>query len=169
MPAYKRSYLNVIDRVTVHEAAKRLGVSEGAVRQRIHRGKLESDRDDTGRVYVYLTPDDFGNNTFTSPVTNGIDQGLLDELRDRIRFLEDELTDRKEESRRKDTLLAQANQTLAKLASRVPELEPPPNPPTTDTSSEATESLVMDENTDPDGSVPQDGKQDSWWQRIFGG
>ncbi len=155
------------DRVTVHEAAKRLGVSEGAVRQRLHRGKLKTDKDDTGRVYVYLTADDYGNNTVTPPVTNGIDQRLLDELRDRIRFLEAELIDRKEESRRKDTLLAQANQTLAQLASRVPELEPPPNPPATETSSKATESLVTDGNTDLNGSVPQDGKQPSWWRRIF--
>ena len=157
------------DRVTVHEAAKRLGVSEGAVRQRLHRGKLKTDKDDTGRVYVYLTADDYGNNTVNTPQATDPDLGLLDELRDRIRFLEDELTDRKEESRRKDTLLAQANQTLAQLASRVPELEPPAHPPTTETPSEATESLVTDENTDPNGSVPQDGKQVSWWQRIFGG
>ena len=43
MTAYKRSNLTVTDRVTVHEAAKRLGVSEGAVRQRLHRGKLKKE------------------------------------------------------------------------------------------------------------------------------
>jgi hypothetical protein len=159
----------VTDRVTVHEAAKRLGVSEGPVRQRLHRGKFKTDKDDTGRVYVYLTADDYGNNTVNTPQSSDSDLGLFDELRDRIRFLEAELIDRKEESRRKDTLLAQANQTLAQLASRVPELEPPPNPPATETSSEATESLVTEENPDPNGSVPQNGKQPSWWHRIFGG
>ncbi len=152
------------DRVTVHEAAKRLGVSEGAVRQRIHRGKLESDKDDTGRVYVYLTPDDYGNNTVTSAVTNPADQGILDELRDRIRFLEDELTDRKEESRRKDTIIAQMNQTVAHLTQRLPELE---------AATEPRDSALSASNGQSNGAVPHesaDGQiSKSWWQRLFGG
>src|SRR3954454_18059514 len=107
--------IRCMDLVTVYEAAKRLGISEGAVRQRIHRGSLESDKDKDGRVYVYLSEDTAVN---TANIQD--ENSLLDELRDRIRFLEEELSAWKEqaqrndeEARRKDTLLAQMNQTLS--------------------------------------------------------
>ncbi len=154
------------DRVTVYEAAKLLGVSEGAVRQRIHRGKLQTDKDDTGRVYVHLTRDDLSNYPVKTSVTDsaGADQGLLDELRDRIRFLEEELTDRKEESRRKDTIIAQMNQTLSQLTQRVPELE---------AAAEPRESAVIASGEKGEVDVPQEQTEDetrqSWWRRWFGG
>ena len=57
------------------------------------------------------------------------DPGLLDELQDRIRFLEEELADRKEEARRKDTIIvAQMNQTIQTTINRIPELEAPSEP-----------------------------------------
>lgn len=45
-----------MDRVTVVEAAARLGVKEQAIRKRIQRGTIAHDKDDDGRVYVYLDP-----------------------------------------------------------------------------------------------------------------
>ena len=42
------------NRVTVQEAARRLGVKDDAIRKRIQRGSLEHDKDPDGRVYVYL-------------------------------------------------------------------------------------------------------------------
>jgi excisionase family DNA binding protein len=48
------------NRVTVQEAARLLGISEGAVRARIHRGTLETERD-SGTVYVRLNADDTTN------------------------------------------------------------------------------------------------------------
>jgi hypothetical protein len=41
-------------RVTPQQAADILGISTEAVRQRIRRGSLRSDKDVDGRVYVYL-------------------------------------------------------------------------------------------------------------------
>jgi predicted phage gp36 major capsid-like protein len=158
----------VQERVTVYEAAKRLGITEGALRQRIHRGKLETDKDEAGRVFVYLTPDITGDSTVSdsvkTPQASDLDSGLLDELRDRIRFLEEELSDRKEEMRRKDTLLAQMNHTLSQMASRIPELEVAPEP---------RDSPVHDsEDTSKGDDVPNDASEakirQSWWQRWFG-
>ncbi len=143
--------LHVNDRVTVPEAAKLLNISEGAVRQRIHRGTLRTDKDTDGRVYVYLTPDDTQNNGVKTPDSDERDTGLLDELRDRIRFLEEELADRKEENRRKDAI-------LMTLAQRVPELEAPP---------EGTESPTAPSNGEEKGTVPPDAENRSWWRRIF--
>ena len=43
-----------MERVTVAEAAARLGVKEQAIRKRIQRGTLAHDQDYDGRAYVYL-------------------------------------------------------------------------------------------------------------------
>src|SRR5215210_6922481 len=115
-----------MDMVTVQEAAQRLGISQDAVRQRIRRGSMRHDKDDKGRVYVYLNP----TNTRPTPVHDAPRGTLYDasrsnelvtELRNRIQFLETELADRKEESRRKDHI-------IAALTQRIPELEPAPEP-----------------------------------------
>ena len=41
-------------RVTIGEAASRLGVTEAAIRKRIQRGSLHKEMGEDGRVYVYL-------------------------------------------------------------------------------------------------------------------
>lgn len=101
-----------MDKVTVQEAAQRLGISQDAVRQRVRRGSMRYDKDDKGRVYVYLDP----TNTRPMVVHDASRNELVTELRDRIQFLETELADRKEESRRKDHI-------IAALTQRIPELE----------------------------------------------
>jgi excisionase family DNA binding protein len=40
-------------RVTVEEAAQLLGIEKGSVKKRIQRGKLRSEKDATGTLYVY--------------------------------------------------------------------------------------------------------------------
>jgi excisionase family DNA binding protein len=40
--------------LTVAEAAERLGITKEAIRKRIHRGTLRSDKDADGTVRVYL-------------------------------------------------------------------------------------------------------------------
>jgi len=125
LPSQSRT-LNRHGQRTVQEAAQRLGISQDAVRQRIRRGSIRHDKDDKGRVYVYLDP----TNTRPTPVHDAPSDTvpeasrsneLVTELRNRIQFLETELTDRKEESRRKDHI-------IAALTQRIPELEPPSEP-----------------------------------------
>lgn len=38
------------DRVTIQEAARRLGIKDDAIRKRIQRGTLESEKSQDGRV-----------------------------------------------------------------------------------------------------------------------
>src|SRR5215207_10190334 len=45
-----------IERLTVAQAATRLGVSQDAVRKRIKRGTIEYEQDQDGRLHVYLDP-----------------------------------------------------------------------------------------------------------------
>src|SRR5215218_1407983 len=70
-------------RLTVHDAARRLGISEDAVRMRIKRDTLRSEKRD-GRLYVLLEIEP------TNDPTDRTDE-LLDELRDRVRSLEGQL------------------------------------------------------------------------------
>lgn len=110
-----------MDRVTVQEAAQRLGISQDAVRQRVRRGSMRYDKDDKGRVYVYLDPTNTRPMVVHDAPRDTVHEAsrndeLVTELRDRIRFLETELADRKEEFRRKDHI-------IAALTQRIPELE----------------------------------------------
>ena len=85
-----------MDRVTVQEAARRLGISQDAVRQRIRRGSMRHNKDDKGRVYVYLDPTDTHltdvHDVSQDAVHDASRNELITELRDRVRFLEAELT-----------------------------------------------------------------------------
>jgi excisionase family DNA binding protein len=110
-----------MDRVTVQEAAQRLGISQDAVRQRVRRGSMRYDKDDKGRVYVYLDPTNTRPMVVHDAPRDTVHEAsrndeLVTELRDRIQFLETELADRKEEFRRKDHI-------IAALTQRIPELE----------------------------------------------
>ena len=102
-----------VDRLTIQEAARRLGVSEGAVRKRVARGTLEHHKDEDGRIYVYL---DAG-------VDNGVDEGvgpnsnaLISQLRDEVAYLRDE-------NRRKDEIIMQQAMTMRQLTA-APTQEP---------------------------------------------
>jgi excisionase family DNA binding protein len=90
-----------LDRLTVAEAAERLGVSQDAVRQRIRRGTIDSERTEEGRLYVYLTPED------TKPdwVPYTVQKALVEHLQRENDFLRDFL---RKELERKDHLLAAA-------------------------------------------------------------
>jgi excisionase family DNA binding protein len=100
-----------VDRLTIQEAARRLGVSEGAVRKRVTRGTLEHHKDEDGRVYVYL---DGG-------VDEGVDEGvdpnnnaLISQLRDEVAYLRDE-------NRRKDEIIMQQAMTMRQLTAAPPQ------------------------------------------------
>ena len=110
-------YKGRTDRVTVAEAAVRLGVKEQAIRKRIHRGTLIHDKDDDGRVYVYLGTQD-------RAIGTGTDAGmgtLVQSLQDQIAYLRQEAEDWKEEASRKDTI-------IMSLTQRIPELKAPTKP-----------------------------------------
>jgi hypothetical protein len=107
-------------RMPLREAAVALGVSKDAVRQRIRRGTLRSDKGEDGRVYVCL--DAFPDDVYAETPQGGRDPALVDELRDRVRYLEGQVEEERDARRRTDTLLAQ-------LMQRIPELEAPQERP----------------------------------------
>src|SRR5829696_3717235 len=134
-------------RVTLKEAADILGVSKEAVRKRVIRGTLRSEKAPDGRVYVYL--DAVGD----APPTHERDV-LISQLTDEVAYL-------REESRRKDEIIMQQAITMRQLSAAAeesredgPESPPSPGPPT-----------PQDAQRGPqEGTEPR-----SWWQRMFGG
>ncbi len=116
-----------VERLTVQDASRLLGISEGAVRKRVARGTLEHERDAEGKVWVLLDAGTRGRTRAghdqDDRVPDEQDAGetrdeLVVELRDRISYLERQVEEEREARRRADTL-------MARFLERVPELEAP--------------------------------------------
>ena len=107
-----------IDRLTIQEVARRLGISEGAVRKRVARKTLRHDKDADGRVYVYLDSAgrqgvDGGQDARVDPNSNA----LISQLRDEVAYLRDE-------NRRKDEIIMQQAMTMRQLTAASSERPP---------------------------------------------
>jgi hypothetical protein len=142
-------------RLTQREAAERLGVSVEAIRKRVKRGTLQSDKGEDGRRYVYLDE---------APPASGPQpdsDALTSELRDRLRYVEGQL-----EAER--GAHAEARRLLAAALERIPAIEAPqeeasPGPG-------APQSPVAGEDQQGEGSVPaepQTATSRPWWRRVF--
>jgi hypothetical protein len=149
-------------RLTVQEAAETLGTSVDAVRMRVRRGSLDSEKEPDGRVYVYL----HGDSSETKHQLDGEPSALIAAKDETISLLREQLAEEREARRRADTIIAQLTQANAALAARVPELEAPREWP------EASETV----EEGPDEAEPrsaageaQEGSQRPWWRRILGG
>ncbi len=140
-----------------------LGISENAVRKRIERGTLESERDGDTR-YVLLNSDMPQHANDMSDGMSGdiaLMQAHLDSLAGQIAFLRMELEARTEEARRKDHI-------IMSLTQRVPQLQAPTE--ATESPPEAAEPRSSTD-TPADATEAQEGAQThrSWWRRLFGG
>jgi hypothetical protein len=140
-------------RVHLIEAAVLLGVSKDAVRMRVKRGTLRSEKGDDGRVYVWVNDNpDADPNTVHPEMQAEAWRELIDELRDRVRSLEEA----NRENRR----------IIAALTQRIPELEAPASP-------EARESPETPSEGAPDTTEPPEPETPTeprpWWRRMFSG
>jgi hypothetical protein len=150
-------------KLSVPQAADRLGITQDAVRKRIKRGYIGWVKDDDGRLYVWVDPAETAKETSseTSFETSrdAQDSVLLDyveTLKERIQHLE-------EESRRKDHLLAAALE-------RIPAIEAPPDTPSHEPPRDERESPVTASQDRGDSDVPpEQEKRASWWRRLFEG
>jgi hypothetical protein len=120
-----------VDRLTIQEAARRLGISEGAVRKRVARDRLAHEKDDDGRVYVYL---DVGGRR---GVDNGQDQGIDPNSNALISQLRDEVAYLRGENRRKDEIIMQQAMTMRQLTAASSQ-EPPEDAETVEETPEGT-------------------------------
>ena len=150
-------------RHTVAEAADMLGISTGAVRNRLSRGTLPSTKE-SGTVYVLLSADmsrdaerDAGDTPGGMPPSDS--DVLTSELRDRLRYVEGQLEAERQAH-------AEARRIIAGLVERIPAIEAPRDEP------EAPETVEEEpERAEPRSAAgeAQEGVQRPWWRRIFGG
>jgi hypothetical protein len=167
-------------RVTIREAAQRLGVTEAAIRKRIQRGSLHKELGSDGRVYVYLDLSQDMSHSESQLHRDPLVEELVEELRDRVAFLERELERRGMEADRYQQIVAGLTQANNQLSTRLRELEAPQVPP------EASESVVEEperagrpvpealqagyERPRDTAEFPMRGSLTRpWWRRMFGG
>ena len=149
-----------MDRVSVTEAAHRLGVSQDAIYKRIKRRTIPWDKGEDDKTYVYVDDVDAstaGARQSTDPASGASNyvskDELLSEIRERVRFLEEEL-------QRKDAI-------LLSLTQRIPELE---SAPESRESPERASEEPYSTHAPPEAYGPPDEPQRkrSWWREFFG-
>jgi hypothetical protein len=143
-----------VDRLTIQEAARQLGISEGAVRKRVTRKTLRHDKDDDGRVYVYLDAGD------RRGVDGGQDDGVDPNSNALISRLEGEVAFLRDQVQRQQEIIAQQAVTMRQL---------------TAASQEASEAAETVEEEAADSVEPrsaaggaQEGARRPWWRRVLG-
>jgi IS30 family transposase len=134
--------------LTVAQAADALGVSQDAVRKRIRRRTIQSEKDETGRIYVYVPASETVHKTVQDTGKPGESGALISQLRDEVAYLRDE-------NRRKDEIIIQQAMTMRQLA--------PPS------SQEATESAETATDSPSSTPAPPEPQRQSWWRRLLGG
>jgi hypothetical protein len=145
-----------ISRLTVPEAARQLGISPEAVRNRLSRGTLNSVKE-SGTVYVLLETDRTRHtDDMPDDISSDIPQALVGELHSRIESLERQLEQANERDR-------ENRRIIAALTSRIPAIEAPSE------GRESPETVEEEEHPRPDASGAQERVQRPWWRKVFGG
>jgi hypothetical protein len=144
-------------RLTVQEAAEVLGTSVDAVRSRIRRGSLDSEKGEDGRVFVWLGGDEAGDKPQAEDQgwETRLSEPLIEELRDRVRSLEDQLREERRANEENRRLLAAALE-------RIPAIEAPRESPESPGPGEPTPTPT------DSGARPENQSSRPWWRRIFG-
>jgi hypothetical protein len=106
----------------VYVAADRLGISKEAVRKRISRGTLRSDKDADGTVWVYIPPSSTPSGTPSETI--GRDE-LVELLRAQLEDLRADRDAWRDQARRSDYMATAAMNRTRELESRLRELEAP--------------------------------------------
>jgi excisionase family DNA binding protein len=152
-----RTGRNLDRALTVAQAADALGVSQDAVRKRVRRGTIRSERDEAGRVYVYVPASDRvqDKDQDTDKPPSDI-TALISELREQVAYLRQQLEQANERDREHRRLLAAALERMP------PQIEGPRESPlSSEDTSEGVEGRSLSEG-------PETGTQRPWWRRIFG-
>jgi hypothetical protein len=156
-------------RLTLTEAAEDLGMSRDAVRMRVRRGSLESEKGEDGRVYVFVEPDQ--DTVHPEAQDESSSSPLVDALKDEISHL-------RRESERKDAIIMSLSQSNAELSRTIRAIEAPSSPSAEPESPEGspdspTEGFGLGEEEfqrrreDHEGPEPGEASR-PWWRRVFG-
>ncbi len=171
-------------RFNVAEAAHRLGISEAGVRKRVQRGQIPHERDDAGRLFVWISPGETRHAASRDDAEESHDTApLVEEVRDRLRYVEGQLEAERQAHAETRRLL------LSALEKIPPAIEPPSEvrvspteateqpgrvepQPAVGEAQEPRESSEMHMPEAGGGPLPHDQQRASerpWWRRMFGG
>ncbi len=145
--------------VTQQEAAVVLGISTEAVRMRVRRGSLDSQKDEHGRVVVWVAADRTESAQETAQQPGGVEE-LVEELRGQVTYLREQLEQANTRDRENRRLLAAALE-------RIPELEAAQESPPDQKPHEAREDHAHGDATHPEGegTRPTLGERmRRWWR-----
>jgi hypothetical protein len=140
-----------VSRLTVPQAARQLGISPEAVRNRLSRGTLKSVKE-SGTVYVLL---ETNRTRHTDDIPNDTPQALVVEMRGRIESLERQLEQANERDR-------ENRRIIAALTSRIPAIEAAEAPQSPEPGEQGEGRVDAPEQ-------PQTATSRPWWQRWLGG
>src|ERR671911_3000268 len=150
-------------RHTVAEAADMLGITTGAVRNRLSRGTLRSIKENK-TVYVLLPTDmsrDAERDAVDTPpgMPPPEPDTLTSELRDRLRYVEGQLEAERQAH-------AEARRIIAGLVERIPAIEAPSEAPESPESRSGTDDPSEAAAGSQTAAQPQ--RRSPWWRRLLG-
>ena len=142
------------ERVTVQEAARRLGITESAVRKRAQRGHLQSQKTTEGkkeRLYIFLDPDE-------DKFPESFRERYMNSLEDRVQTLEDEVY-------RQQAIILNMTEAMKAIS---PPVHEPSEAPEPRESAETVEEQQGRGQPHPATGGAQEGMQRPWWRRVLG-
>ena len=160
------------DRVTIQQAAQRLGVKEDAVRKRIQRGSMRHEKAKDGRVYVWV---DAAQDTAQDKPETSRDEyrdtaqdERVEDLREQVAYLRRQLDEEREARRRADTILVQLSAANAEQARTIRAIEAPASEEASE-AAEKVEDSPEEASPRPAAGGAQEAAQRPWWRRLLGG
>jgi hypothetical protein len=148
-------------RYTVRDAADMLGITTGAVRNRLSRGTLRSVKQG-GTVYVLLPADTARDaEQDAADIPTDTPQALVEEMRERITDLRQQLEQANERDR-------ENRRIIAALTQRIPAIEAPASPEPPEAPERGTDEQ-QGRGPIPEDASPQTPSERPWWRRMFGG
>ena len=160
------------DRVTIQQAAQRLGVKEDAVRKRIQRGSMRHEKAKDGRVYVWV---DAAQDTAQDEPETSRDEyrdtaqdERVEDLREQVAYLRRQLDEEREARRRADTILVQLSAANAEQARTIRAIEAPASEEASE-AAEKVEDSPEEASPRPAAGGAQEAAQRPWWRRLLGG
>ena len=161
------------DRVTIQEAARRLGIKEDAIRKRIQRGSMRHDKAKDGRVYVWVdttqdaTQDEPDKSRDEYRDTTQDDR--IEDLQEQIAYLRRQLDEEREARRRADVILGQLSQANAEQARTIRAIEAPASEEPSEAAKTVDEEPERAEPRPATGEAQEGAQRRSWWRRVFRG
>jgi hypothetical protein len=141
-------------RVSVHEAAERLGTTVDAIRKRVQRDSIVHEKDTDGRVWILLDTDRtrHDNDRDTTGLRQDSEPEALISAKDEtIAVLREQLQAERQAH-------SEARRLLAAALERIPAIEAP----------ERAAQEPEGEEPRPDTPGAQEDVERPWWRRMFG-